>query len=150
MAEVGNSLDISRVLRGSHTMCLYHLNIYRDSLPKLPRPAPVLHQKILSGMGGFKPHRGQILIDLWGLPNFLKGLNTKRDLVYRQYCLLPAPKHIKKKLLFPNSWYSHVLTVIRVVGYWSLLTENGYASVFVSNNRSRSSDCKRLQATRPP
>ena len=25
-----------------------------------------------------------------------KGLITKGDLVYRQYCLLPAPKHIKK------------------------------------------------------
>ena len=30
------------VLRGSHTKYLYHLNIYRDSLPKLPPHAPVL------------------------------------------------------------------------------------------------------------
>ena len=30
------------LFRGSLTIYLYHLNIYRDSLPKLPRPAPVL------------------------------------------------------------------------------------------------------------
>ena len=35
-------IPISRVLRRSLTIYLYHLNIYRDSLPKLPRPAPVL------------------------------------------------------------------------------------------------------------
>ena len=29
-------ISISRVLRGSLTMYLYHLNIHRDSLPKFP------------------------------------------------------------------------------------------------------------------
>ena len=33
-------IPISPVLRGSLTIYLYQLNIYRDSLPKLPRHAP--------------------------------------------------------------------------------------------------------------
>ena len=32
-----------------------------------------------------------------------KRVNTLGNLVYRQYCLLPAPKHIKKIIIIPNS-----------------------------------------------
>ena len=33
---------LKEIWESSLTIYLYHLNIYRDSLPKLPRPAPVL------------------------------------------------------------------------------------------------------------
>ena len=35
--QIYSSTREAWVLRGSHTIYLYHLNIYRDSLPKLPR-----------------------------------------------------------------------------------------------------------------
>ena len=36
-----------------------------------------------------------------GLPITFKGIITKGDLVYRQYCFLPEPEHIKKNYHFP-------------------------------------------------
>ena len=36
-----------------------------------------------------------------------KGVITKGDLVYPQYCVLRAPKHVLKKLSFPISRVLH-------------------------------------------
>ena len=89
----------SRVLRGSLTIYLYHLYINRDSLPKLPRPAPYWPRS------GSNPTEVKFSLTRWDSQISFKGVIPKGDLVYRQYCLLPAPKHILKIIIsyFPSA-----------------------------------------------